>query len=91
MLALARVLPSGLKATEFTSSVCPVVRDSHEVLRRLGELRALAGGHAHVELIAACLERLEMFRLSAQVPALEALLAEATSRPARVAPQGEPR
>jgi hypothetical protein len=50
------------------------VRDGREVLALVGELRRIAGGPAHGRLIADCLRKLDLFRLSKQIDALDAVL-----------------
>jgi hypothetical protein len=44
-----------------------IVVDGDDVIRRIAELRVIAGSPEHADLIAGCLERLELFRLSQQV------------------------
>lgn len=51
-----------------------VVKNSGHVIRRIRDLQKIAGSPQHAELIAACLERLGLFRLSRQVDALETVL-----------------
>ncbi|WP_327748121.1 hypothetical protein [Streptomyces europaeiscabiei] len=55
-----------------------VVQSGGQVIRRITDLQKIAGSQRHVELIAACLGRLELFRLSRQVDALETVLATVT-------------
>ncbi|MER6691414.1 hypothetical protein [Streptomyces minutiscleroticus] len=50
------------------------MRSGQEVIERLSYLRQIAGTQQHADLIAACLDRLDLFRLSRQVAALEAVL-----------------
>jgi len=51
-----------------------IVRNSEEVLERITWLRSIEGTAEHGELIAACLDRLELFRLSTQADVLDRLL-----------------
>jgi len=51
-----------------------IVRSADDVLERTTWLRSIEGTAEHAELIAACLDRLELFRLSAQADTLDALL-----------------
>ncbi|MFC8291125.1 hypothetical protein ACFUJ0_00765 [Streptomyces sp. NPDC057242] len=51
-----------------------IVRSSSDVIERLTRLQRIAGSQQHADLIAACLDRLDLFRLSRQVQALEAVL-----------------
>ncbi|GAA3368444.1 hypothetical protein GCM10020367_06810 [Streptomyces sannanensis] len=51
-----------------------IVHSGQEVIERLSYLRQIAGSQQHANLIAACLDRIDPFRLSRQVDALEALL-----------------
>ncbi|MFF9016645.1 hypothetical protein ACF09C_27200 [Streptomyces sp. NPDC014870] len=51
-----------------------IVRSGQEVIERLSYLRQIAGTQEHADLIGACLDRLDLFRLSRQVTALEAVL-----------------
>ncbi|MGI5479302.1 glycosyltransferase family protein [Streptomyces lavendofoliae] len=51
-----------------------IVSSSSEVIERLSHLQRIAGTQQHADLIAACLDRLDLFRLSRQVEALEAVL-----------------
>ncbi|MEV0615668.1 hypothetical protein AB0I81_20300 [Nonomuraea sp. NPDC050404] len=53
-----------------------IVRDGGEVVDRLRHLRAIAGTHQHTWLIAECLRRLELFRLSHQVRQFQEALGE---------------
>lgn len=50
------------------------VRDSQEVLARVKELQGIAGGPGHTRLIADCLGKLDLFRLSRQMNALDSVL-----------------
>ncbi|GAA3904644.1 hypothetical protein GCM10022244_13540 [Streptomyces gulbargensis] len=51
-----------------------IVSSGGEVIERLSHLQRIAGTQQHADLIAACLDRLDLFRLSRQVDALDALL-----------------
>ncbi|MEV0469630.1 glycosyltransferase family protein [Streptomyces prunicolor] len=51
-----------------------IVSSDREVIERLAFLRQIAGGQQHAELIAACLDHLDLFRLSRQVDAVESVL-----------------
>lgn len=51
-----------------------IVRSGREAIERLSYLQRIAGTQEHADLIAACLNRLDLFRLSRQVDALEAVL-----------------
>ncbi|MEV0934308.1 hypothetical protein ACIBMX_10970 [Streptomyces phaeochromogenes] len=51
-----------------------IVSSGQEVIERLAFLRQIAGNQQHADLIAACLDRLDLFRLSKQVDALETVL-----------------
>ncbi|MFF7777060.1 hypothetical protein ACFZCG_21855 [Streptomyces tanashiensis] len=51
-----------------------IVSSSSEVIERLTHLQRIAGTQQHANLIATCLDRLDLFRLSRQVDALEAVL-----------------
>ncbi|MGW0647390.1 hypothetical protein ACWD4T_01065 [Streptomyces umbrinus] len=55
-----------------------VVQSGGQVIQRITDLQKIAGSQRHAELIAACLGRLELFRLSRQVDALETVLATVT-------------
>ncbi|MFF4835161.1 hypothetical protein [Streptomyces sp. NPDC001315] len=50
-----------------------IAASGEEVVERIAYLRRIAGTRRHAELIAACLEGLDLFRLSRQVDALEAV------------------
>jgi hypothetical protein len=68
----SRFVPAGL-----------VVADGAAVIEQVTRLRGIAGTGEHARLIAACLARLELFRLSRQVTVLDAVLDQITARPAR--------
>ncbi|WP_203615367.1 hypothetical protein [Streptomyces sp. SID13726] len=51
-----------------------IVSSSQEVIERLAFLRRIAGSQQHADLIAACLNHLDLFRLSRQVDALDTVL-----------------
>jgi hypothetical protein len=55
-----------------------VVGNGAEVIDRIARLQGIAGSRQHAELIAECLACLELFRLSRQADALEAVLQEIT-------------
>ena len=60
--------PSSLyRAAEFVPDVL-VVRSGEDVLERLVWLRSIAGSGEHAELLADCLRRLDLFRLSPRWP-----------------------
>lgn len=73
--------PASIRRVETFVPCSLIVRDGDDVIHRIEKLRALAGSREHVDLIAACLERLAIFRLSRQVEALESVLAGATDSP----------
>lgn len=52
------------------------VRDGEETVALVNELRKLAGGPEHEQVLADCLRRLELFRLSRQMTAFDAILDE---------------
>jgi hypothetical protein len=56
-----------------------VVGNGAEVIDRIARLQDIAGSREHAELIAECLGYLDLFRLSRQADALEAVLHEITS------------
>ena len=58
--------------------------DGDRVIERLHELLALAGTPAHAQLLAACVQRLDSFRLSRQIETLTAVLAALVDRPRTV-------
>ena len=51
-----------------------IVHDGEQVLETLRWLRSIAGSAEHAGLIAACLQRLDLFRLSTQADALDQVL-----------------
>ncbi len=55
-----------------------IVASGQEVIERLALLQKIAGSQQHADLIRACLDRLDLFRLSRQVDALESVLATFT-------------
>jgi hypothetical protein len=64
---LAGCLPLAPASIRRVASFVPpslIVRDGDDVTRRIGTLRAIAGSPEHADLLAACLQRLELFRLS---------------------------
>jgi hypothetical protein len=56
-----------------------IVASASEVVQRVTALRTIAGTEQHADLIATCLARLELFRLSHQADALQAALDTVTS------------
>jgi hypothetical protein len=60
-------------AATFTPPALHAV-DGQQVIDRIAHAQAIAGTSGHVELIAACLERLSVFRLSRQVTVLSRIL-----------------
>ncbi|GFE17901.1 hypothetical protein Sgleb_59480 [Streptomyces glebosus] len=56
-----------------------MVRSGDQVIQRIEALQKIAGSHQHAELISECIGRLELFRLSHQVDALETVLEVATA------------
>jgi hypothetical protein len=50
------------------------VRDGKDVITLLDELREMAGTQRHERLIADCLRHLDLFRLSRQMTAFDAVL-----------------
>lgn len=56
-----------------------VVKTGSQVIRQVKRLQDIAGTQQHADLIAACLDRLSLFRLSRQIDALEAVLDAAMS------------
>jgi hypothetical protein len=53
------------------------------VVTRIQALQAVAGTGRHADLIAACLRRLDLFRISRQLRVLDQILDPAGPRPAR--------
>ncbi|WP_329295954.1 hypothetical protein [Streptomyces pseudovenezuelae] len=51
-----------------------IVRSGRDVIERLSYLREIAGTQQHVDLIAACVDRLRLFGLNKQVDTLESAL-----------------
>ncbi|QUX30621.1 MULTISPECIES: hypothetical protein [Nocardiopsis] len=75
---LAGCLPIGPADIRGVEQVLPadlIVTNGAEVTRLIGHLTQIAGTDRHSRLIAACLERLEPFRLSRQTPVIESRLA----------------
>jgi hypothetical protein len=54
------------------------VRDGAEATRLISELKTIVGTDEHTDLLAACLRRLDHFRLSRQLDILDAVLATST-------------
>ncbi|CAG7651250.1 glycosyltransferase family protein [Actinacidiphila bryophytorum] len=73
--------PADIRGVETFVPRSLIVRDGDDVARHVETLRALAGSREHVELLAACLERLDVFRLSRQVEALDSIFAQVTTHP----------
>jgi hypothetical protein len=67
------------RADEFVPDLL-IVRDAADVVDRLAWLRSIAGSDQHAALIADCLLHLDIFRLSAQVAHLDAVLRELTEQ-----------
>jgi hypothetical protein len=61
-------------AVTFTPSALHAM-DGQQVIDRVEHAQTIAGTSAHAELIAACLERLSVFRLSRQMAAVDRILA----------------
>jgi hypothetical protein len=57
-------------------------RDGQQVIGLIEQATAIAGTARHAELIATCLERLSIFRLSHQVTALHRILGKLSNEPA---------
>lgn len=70
--------PSGIQGADRFVPTELVVGSGNQVIRKITQLRKIAGTDQHVHLIKACLERLELFRLSRQVDALETVMATVT-------------
>lgn len=51
-----------------------VIKNGDEAVHRLSELERIAGSAEHADLIAECLDRLNLFRLSRQVGAVDSVL-----------------
>jgi len=58
-----------------------VVADGTAVIEQITRLRDIAGTSEHARLIAACLARLELFRLTRQAAALDTVLDQITTHP----------
>jgi len=56
------------------------VAEGHDVLAKITHLRDIAGSDQHTELLAACLRKLNLFRLSVQLEALDSILPEPITR-----------
>jgi len=75
---LAGCLPLGASDMRGIDQILPadlIVTDGHEAARRIDHLTAIAGTPRHAQLIAACLDGLESFLLSRQLPVIESCLA----------------
>ncbi|WP_338932763.1 hypothetical protein WEB32_30560 [Streptomyces netropsis] len=82
---LAGCLPLAPSTIRYVERFVPdelVVRSGGHVVRKITDLKKIAGTRRHAELIATCLGRLELFGLSRQVDALEAVLDSVASTPA---------
>lgn len=55
-----------------------VIKTGDEAVQRLSELEQMAGSDGHADMIADCLDHLDLFRLSRQVDAVEAVLSALT-------------
>ncbi|MEU1819948.1 hypothetical protein ABZ543_32920 [Streptomyces roseifaciens] len=71
--------PAGIRHVEHFVPEELIVRSGGHVIRRITDLKKVAGTRRHAELISTCLDRLELFRLSRQVDALESVLGSVTS------------
>jgi hypothetical protein len=63
-----------------------IVADGAAVTAQLTRLQQIAGTSEHARLIAGCLDRLELFRVSRQAAALDTVLDQVTARPAAARP-----
>lgn len=72
--------PASIHGVEAFVPPSLIVFDGDDVARRIATLRAITGSAEHADLIAECLQRLELFRLSHQVAALESVMAGAIDR-----------
>lgn len=70
--------PSDIQGADRFVPTDLVVRSGNQVIRKITELQKIAGTDRHVHLIQECLERLDLFRLSRQVDALETVMATIT-------------
>ncbi len=68
------ITPADIRGAHRFTPASLHVRDGEETIRLLGQLRAMAGGPAHEQLIADCLGHLDLFRLSRQMAAFDAIL-----------------
>ncbi|MFF4534303.1 hypothetical protein ACFY1P_34150 [Streptomyces sp. NPDC001407] len=71
--------PSSIRHVEHFVPEELVARSGGHVIRRITELKKIVGTRQHADLISACLDRLELFRLSRQVDTLETVLDSITS------------
>lgn len=78
--------PAGIRHVERFVPEELVVRSGGHVVRRITDLKKIAGTRQHAELISACLARLELFGLRRQVDALEAVLDSVSATPAGACP-----
>ncbi|MFM9442612.1 glycosyltransferase [Streptomyces acidiscabies] len=77
---LAGCVPLAPASIQYADRFVPdrlVVASGDQVVEKIRYLQGIAGSPQHAELIAACLERLDLFRLSRQVEALEDILTRA--------------
>lgn len=74
---LAGCLPLAPADIRFADHFVPeelIVHSGRDVIERLSHLRRIAGTQQHVDLIAACVDRLRLFSLTKQVDTLESVL-----------------
>ena len=75
------ITPAGIaRASTFTPPDLHAA-DGKQVIQRIQEAQSIAGTGRHAELIAACLDRLSVFRLSHQVTALDLILRKLADGP----------
>ena len=68
------ITPPGIaRAGAFTPPALHAA-SGQQVIDRIQEARAIAGTPAHAQLLAACLDRLSIFRLSRQITAVDHIL-----------------
>ena len=68
------IVPAALSDAETLSPVALHANDGTEVIDLLEHLVAVAGTSEHGELVADCLKRLDLFRVSRQIAVIEAIL-----------------
>ncbi|MDX3435592.1 glycosyltransferase family protein [Streptomyces stelliscabiei] len=66
--------PADIRRVEEFAPAELIVSSGREVIERLDHLRKIAGSQQHADLIRACLDRLDLFRLSRQTDAVESVL-----------------